>query len=106
VVIPDASTRRENASWAIAGNEFEGKLGSLSQLLFRRATVFTRVIGFRSKLIEIQRGRLRKESEPVTLPARRVRVLATRQADKFRPPEVKDVVPRRWETKWGKRVAE
>src|SRR5260221_356600 len=41
--------------------------------------------------VEIERGRFEK-IEPVTLPARRVRVLATRQADKFRRQMVKDVV--------------
>jgi hypothetical protein len=73
---------------AITGNEFEGTLAA--SVSFYSAGRLYKSDWFRFD-VEIQRGRFEKV-EPVTLPARRVRVLATRQADKFRRQSVKDVV--------------
>jgi hypothetical protein len=73
---------------AITGNDFEGTLAA--SVSFYSAGRLYKSDWFRFD-IEIQRGRFEKV-EPVTLPARRVRVLATRQADKFRRQSVKDVV--------------
>jgi hypothetical protein len=73
---------------AMTGNDFEGTIaGSVS---FYSAGRLYRTDWFRFDL-EISRGRFEK-IEPVTLPARRLRVLATRQADRFRREMVKDVV--------------
>jgi hypothetical protein len=73
---------------AITGNDFEGTLAA--SVSFYSAGRLYKSDWFRFD-VEIQRGRFEKV-EPVTLPARRVRVLATRQADKFRRQSVKDVV--------------
>jgi hypothetical protein len=73
---------------AITGNDFEGTLAA--SVSFYSAGRLYKSDWFRFD-VEIQRGRFEK-IEPVTLPARRVRVLATRQADKFRRQSVKDVV--------------
>jgi hypothetical protein len=73
---------------AITGNDFEGTLAA--SVSFYSAGRLYKSDWFRFD-VEIQRGRFEKV-EPVTLPARRVRVLATRQADKFRRQMVKDVV--------------
>jgi hypothetical protein len=73
---------------AITGNDFEGTLAA--SVSFYSAGRLYKSDWFRFD-VEIQRGRFEKV-EPVTLPARRVRVLATRQADKFRRESVKDVV--------------
>jgi hypothetical protein len=72
----------------ITGNDFEGTIAA--SVSFYSAGRLYRSDWFRFD-VEIQRGRFEKV-EPVTLPARRVRVLATRQADKFRRQMVKDVV--------------
>jgi hypothetical protein len=73
---------------AITGKEFEGTIAA--SVSFYAAGRLYKSDWFRFD-IEIERGRFEKV-EPVTLPARRVRVLATRQADKFRRQMVKDVV--------------
>jgi hypothetical protein len=73
---------------AITGNDFAGTLAA--SVSFYSAGRLYKSDWFRFD-VEIQRGRFEKV-EPVTLPARRVRVLATRQADKFRRQNVKDVV--------------
>jgi len=82
---------------AIAGNDFEGTLAA--SVSFYSAGRLYKSDWFRFD-VEIQRGRFEK-IEPVTLPARRVRVLATRQADKFRRQSVKDVVHEPVGTKQG-----
>ncbi|HXA85088.1 MAG TPA: hypothetical protein VNZ47_08440, partial [Candidatus Dormibacteraeota bacterium] len=61
---------------AITGNDFEGTLAA--SVSFYSAGRLYKSDWFRFD-VEIQRGRFEKV-EPVTLPARRVRVLATRQA--------------------------
>jgi hypothetical protein len=73
---------------AITGNDFAGTLAA--SVSFYSAGRLYKSDWFRFD-VEIQRGRFEKV-EPVTLPARRVHVLATRQADKFRRQNVKDVV--------------
>jgi hypothetical protein len=73
---------------AITGNDFEGTIAA--SVSFYAAGRLYRSDWFRFD-VEIEHGRFAKV-EPVTLPARRVRVLATRQADKFRRQMVKDVV--------------
>lgn len=73
---------------AITGNDFEGTIAA--SVSFYAAGRLYRSDWFRFD-VEIERGRFEK-IEPVTLPARRVRVLATRQADHFRRQMVKDVV--------------
>jgi hypothetical protein len=73
---------------AITGNDFEGTIAA--SVSFYATGRLYRSDWFRFD-VEIQRGRFEKV-EPVTLPARRIRVLATRQADKFRRQMVKDVV--------------
>ena len=73
---------------AMTGNDFEGTIAA--SVSFYAAGRLYRTDWFRFD-VEIERGRFEKV-EPVTLPARRVRVLATRQADKFRRQLVKDVV--------------
>ena len=73
---------------AITGNDFEGTIAA--SVSFYSAGRLYKSDWFRFD-VEIQRGRFEK-IDPVTLPARRVRVLATRQADKFRRQNVKDVV--------------
>jgi hypothetical protein len=72
----------------ITGHDFEGTIAA--SVSFYSAGRLYKSDWFRFD-VEIQRGRFEK-IEPVTLPARRVRVLATRQADKFRRQNVKDVV--------------
>jgi hypothetical protein len=72
----------------IAGNDFEGTIAV--SVSFYSAGRLYRTDWFRFD-IEIVRGRFEKV-EPVTLPARRLRVLATRQADRFRREMVRDVV--------------
>ena len=73
---------------AITGNDFEGTIAA--SVSFYAAGRLYRSDWFRFD-VEIERGRFEK-IEPVTLPARRVRVLATRQADRFRRHMVRDVV--------------
>jgi hypothetical protein len=73
---------------AVTGNDFEGTIAA--SVSFYSAGRLYRSDWFRFD-VEIERGRFEK-IEPVTLPARRVRVLATRQADRFRRQMVKDVV--------------
>jgi hypothetical protein len=73
---------------AITGNDFEGTIAA--SVSFYAAGRLYRSDWFRFD-VEIDRGRFEK-IEPVTLPARRVRVLATRQADTFRRQMVQDVV--------------
>jgi hypothetical protein len=73
---------------AITGNDFEGTIAA--SVSFYSAGRLYKSDWFRFD-VEVQRGRFEK-IYPVTLPARRVRVLATRQADKFRRQNVKDVV--------------
>lgn len=73
---------------AMTGNDFEGTIAA--SVSFYSAGRLYRTDWFRFDL-EIERGRFEK-IEPVTLPARRLRVLATRQADRFRREMVKDVV--------------
>jgi hypothetical protein len=73
---------------AMSGNDFEGTIAA--SVSFYSAGRLYRTDWFRFD-IEIVRGRFEKV-EPVTLPARRLRVLATRQADRFRRQMVKDVV--------------
>jgi hypothetical protein len=73
---------------AITGNDFQGTLAA--SVSFYSSGRLYKSDWFRFD-VEIQRGRFEK-IDPVTLPARRVRVLATRQADKFRREMVKDVV--------------
>jgi len=73
---------------AITGKDYEGTIAA--SVSFYAAGRLYKSDWFRFD-VEIQRGRFEKV-EPVTLPARRVRVLATRQADKFRRQMVKDVV--------------
>ena len=73
---------------AITGNDFEGTIAA--SVSFYSAGRLYRSDWFRFD-VEIERGRFEKV-DPVTLPARRVRVLATRQADMFRRHMVKDVV--------------
>jgi len=72
---------------AITGNDFEGTIAA--SVSFYAAGRLYRSDWFRFD-VEIERGRFQKV-EPVTLPARRVRVLATRQAETFRRQMVKDV---------------
>jgi len=72
----------------ITGNDFEGTIAA--SVSFYAAGRLYRSDWFRFD-VQIERGRFEKV-EPVTLPARRVRVLATRQADRFRRQMVKDVV--------------
>jgi hypothetical protein len=72
----------------ITGHDFEGTIAA--SVSFYSAGRLYKSDWFRFD-VEIQRGRFEK-IEPVTLPARRVRVLATRQADKFRRQNVQDVV--------------
>jgi hypothetical protein len=79
---------------AMTGDDFEGTIAA--SVSFYAAGRLYRSDWFRFD-VEVVRGRLEK-IEPVTLPARRVRVLATRQADRFRREMVKDAVqnmPRR-----------
>jgi len=73
---------------AITGNDFEGTIAA--SVSFYATGRLYRSDWFRFDVV-IERGRFEK-IDPVTLPARRVRVLATRQADKFRRQMVKDVV--------------
>ncbi|HEY3767530.1 MAG TPA: hypothetical protein VGN44_02555 [Candidatus Angelobacter sp.] len=73
---------------AITGKDFEGTIAA--SVSFYAAGRLYKSDWFRFD-IEVERGRFEKVN-PVTLPARRVRVLATRQADKFRREMVKDVV--------------
>jgi hypothetical protein len=73
---------------AMTGNSFEGTIAA--SVSFYSAGRLYRTDWFRFDL-EIERGKFEK-IEPVTLPARRLRVLATRQADRFRREMVKDVV--------------
>jgi hypothetical protein len=73
---------------AMTGRDFEGTIAA--SVSFYAAGRLYRSDWFRFD-VEIVRGRFEKV-EPVTLPARRVRVLATRQADRFRRQMVKDVV--------------
>jgi len=73
---------------AMTGKDFEGTIAA--SISFYSAGRLYRTDWFRFDL-EIERGRFEK-IEPVTLPARRLRVLATRQADRFRREMVKDVV--------------
>ena len=73
---------------AITGNNFEGTIAA--SVSFYATGRLYRSDWFRFDVV-IERGRFEK-IDPVTLPARRVRVLATRQADKFRRQMVKDVV--------------
>ncbi|HKD82500.1 MAG TPA: hypothetical protein VKH81_22615 [Candidatus Angelobacter sp.] len=73
---------------AITANDFEGTIAA--SVSFYAAGRLYRSDWFRFD-VEVKRGRFEK-IEPVTLPARRVRVLATRQADRFRREMVKDVV--------------
>ena len=73
---------------AITGKDFEGTIAA--SVSFYAAGRLYKSDWFRFD-IEVERGRFEK-IDPVTLPARRVRVLATRQADKYRRDMVKDVV--------------
>jgi len=73
---------------AITGNDFEGTLAA--SVSFYSAGRLYKSDWFRFD-VAVQRGRFER-IDPVTLPARRVRVLATRQADKFRRQNVQDVV--------------
>jgi hypothetical protein len=73
---------------AITGKDFEGTIAA--SVSFYAAGRLYKSDWFRFD-IEVERGRFEK-IDPVTLPARRVRVLATRQADQFRREMVKDVV--------------
>jgi hypothetical protein len=73
---------------AITGNDFEGTIAA--SVSFYATGRLYRSDWFRFD-VAIARGRFER-IEPVTLPARRVRVLATRQADSFRRHMVKDVV--------------
>jgi hypothetical protein len=73
---------------AITGKDFEGTIAA--SVSFYAAGRLYKSDWFRFD-IEVERGRFEK-IDPVTLPARRVRVLATRQADTFRREMVKDVV--------------
>ena len=73
---------------AMTGNSFEGTIAA--SVSFYSAGRLYRTDWFRFDL-EVERGRFEK-IEPVTLPARRLRVIATRQADRFRREMVKDVV--------------
>ena len=73
---------------AITGHNFQGTIAA--SVSFYSAGRLYRSDWFRFD-VEVERGRFEKV-EPVTLPARRVRVLATRQADRFRRQMVKDVV--------------
>src|ERR1700756_1611791 len=73
---------------AITGHDFYGTLAA--SVSFYSAGRLYKSDWFRFDVV-IERGRFEK-IDPVTLPARRVRVLATRQADKFRRQMVKDVV--------------
>ncbi len=77
-----------NAFWPSRETDFEGTIAA--SVSFYAAGRLYRSDWFRFD-VEIERGRFEK-IEPVTLPARRVRVLATRQADTFRRQMVKDVV--------------
>jgi hypothetical protein len=81
----------------ITGKDFEGTLAA--SVSFYAAGRLYRSDWFRFD-VEVERGRFEK-IEPVTLPARRIRVLATRQADQFRRAMVKDVVH---ETAGGKQT--
>src|SRR5262249_34432865 len=72
---------------AIPGQPFEGTFAAWVR--FSPAGRLYRSDWFRFD-VEVERGRFEK-IEPVTLPARRVRVLAPRQADTFRRQMVKDV---------------
>jgi hypothetical protein len=73
---------------AITGKNFAGTIAA--SVSFYAAGRLYKSDWFRFD-VEVERGRFEK-IDPVTLPARRVRVLATRQADKFRREMVKDVV--------------
>ncbi len=73
---------------AITGRDFEGTIAA--SVSFYAAGRLYKSDWFRFD-IEVERGRFEK-IDPVTLPARRVRVLATRQSDKYRREMVKDVV--------------
>jgi hypothetical protein len=73
---------------AITGKDFAGTIAA--SVSFYAAGRLYKSDWFRFD-IEVERGRFEKV-DPVTLPARRVRVLATRQADKYRRDMVKDVV--------------
>jgi hypothetical protein len=73
---------------AITGKDFAGTIAA--SVSFYAAGRLYKSDWFRFD-IEVERGRFEK-IDPVTLPARRVRVLATRQADKYRREMVKDVV--------------
>jgi len=73
---------------AITGKDFQGTMAA--SVSFYAAGRLYKSDWFRFD-IEVERGRFEK-IEPVTLPARRIRVLATRQADQFRRAMVKDVV--------------
>ena len=73
---------------SITGNDFEGTIAA--SVSFYAAGRLYRSDWFRFD-VTVERGRFER-IEPVTLPARRVRVLATRQADRFRRQMVKDVV--------------
>jgi hypothetical protein len=73
---------------AITGKDFAGTIAA--SVSFYAAGRLYKSDWFRFD-IEVERGRFEK-IDPVTLPARRVRVLATRQSDKYRREMVKDVV--------------
>ncbi len=73
---------------AMTGNDFEGDIAA--SVSFYAAGRLYRSDWFRFDVL-VLRGKFEKVN-PVTLPARRVRVLATRQSDRFRRQMVKDVV--------------
>jgi hypothetical protein len=73
---------------AMTGNDFEGTIAA--SVSFYAAGRLYRSDWFRFDVL-VLRGKFEKV-DPVTLPARRVRVLATRQSDRFRRHMVKDVV--------------
>src|ERR1700761_5691119 len=73
---------------AMTGKDFQGTIAA--SVSFYAAGRLYRSDWFRFD-VEIERGRFEK-IEPVTLPARRVRVVAPRQAEQFRRQMVKDVV--------------
>lgn len=73
---------------SMTGKDFQGTIAA--SVSFYAAGRLYRSDWFRFD-VEVERGRFEK-IDPVTLPARRIRVLATRQADKFRREMVKDVV--------------
>src|SRR6266481_4760701 len=73
---------------AMTGNDFEGDIAA--SVSFYAAGRLYRSDWFRFDVL-VLRGKFEKVN-PVTLPARRVRVLAPRQSDRFRRQMVKDVV--------------